>query len=80
MGLGWVRRVLGVGVGEVEVGDEVVVADDVGLVGLKAVGIVAVVGDVEIVGGDVVEFAVVEMEDDSEVEVVDWEFVGRNFG
>lgn len=61
-------------------GDEVVVADDVGLVGLKAVGIVAVVGDVEIVGGDVVEFAVVEMEDDSEVEVVDWEFVGRNFG
>ena len=78
--MGWVRRVLGVGVGEVEVGDEVVVADDVGLVGLKAVGIVAVVGDVEIVGGDVVEFAVVEMEDDSEVEVVDWEFVGRNFG
>lgn len=56
------------------------VAVDVGWVGLRAEGVVDVVGDVEIAGGVVVEFVVVEMKDGSEVEVADSEFVDQNFG
>lgn len=77
-----VRRVWGAGVGGVGVvegGGEVVV-DDVGWVDLRD-GVVVV--GVEIVGDVVVECGVaVEMEAGSEVEieVVDLESVGRNFG
>ena len=61
-------------------GENVVVDDDVGWVGLRAEGIVDGVGDVEIAGGVVVEFVVVEMEGDSEVGIVDLESVDQNFG
>ena len=74
------------GVGAVEVDGEVGVGGGVGWVDLRAEGVVVVVAVVvgeEIVGGVVVECGVVvEMEADSEVEieVVDLESVGRNFG